>query len=856
MLMALITSDRSGDGVSPGRPGGPKVSHSTEIREMTRNNERMASNDGFSLVVEGGPFADLSDQNPSPEALLEVLRNEGAYLNVHTTTFPGGEIRGQFVLDPSTAEQPIQRFVAKLDGEQEVVPEGAPAVDTEANGVAVLIVDTTNNTYDLNLNAENLDPETLLDVGGSPVHVHLAPAGQNGPIALNSGIDSAEGPVAAAVDDLHIDGGDGDDIINGGVGDDELSGGAGNDTIAGGAGNDSLSGGGGADNIFGGSGNDTIQGGGGQDILDGGEGIDTNDFSDIGAPVVASLGSGLASYQTGSGTTIVEQMANFENLTGTAQGDQLSGDANANVLDGNDGDDLLAGGGGADTLIGGSGNDTLQGGGGSDSLDGGHGIDTADFSDIGASVHANLREGSATYDAPNGNQVADSLRSIENLTGSENDDTLIGDRRDNLLAGTAGNDHIQGGRGNDIIRGDEIGDGTAITVTVENLLGEGGTFQTPVWFGFHDGANFDLFDTGSAASQGLERLAEDGTVQPISAEFVAQAGAGGVDATVFGAGGAIAPGERARQTINVTDAQGQGFFTWATMVIPSNDAFLSVPDNPLADPIFDAEGNFLGPIVIERSGRDVLDAGTEVNNEEGAAFLNQTALNQGTVENGVVGSHPGFNGSNGNPDAGPVNILSGDAQTAAGTTIDPAVADFTIDPDQPIFRITIDQLTVEGGDDVLEGGRGNDIIEGGGGNDLLDGGRGRDTLDGGLGNDTLLGGRGSDVLDGGEGDDVLNGGRGRDSLAGGAGNDALEGGRGADTFIFTREGGHDTVSDFGRGRDQLDVSAFGFEDANAVIHQASQQGNDVVIDLDSESGDRITLAGVRLEELDQRDFVI
>jgi len=467
-----------------------------------------------------------------------------------------------------------------------------------------------------------------------------------------------------------------------------------------------------------------------------------------------------------------------------------------------------------------------------------------------------LESGRASYEAPNGNRVADRLENIENLTGSENNDRLDGDRGDNLLAGGAGDDSIRGGRGDDVIRGDEIGDGTAITVTVENLLDEGGTFQTPVWFGFHDGQNFDLFNTGEAASSGLERLAEDGTVAPISAEFIAQAGQGGVDATVFGAGGAIAPGERARTTINVTDAQGQGYFTWATMVIPSNDAFLAAPDNPLADPIFDADGNFLGPIVIERSGSDVLDAGTEVNTEEDAAFLNQTAPNQGLTEGGVVGAHPGFNGSAGNPDGGPVNILSGDATTAAGTTIDPAVADFTINPDEPTFRITIDQLTAEGGNDLLRGGRGNDTIEGGGGNDRISGGRDNDTLFGGTGDDRLNGNRGQDSLDGGDGSDRLSGGRGRDSLDGGAENDTLIGGRGSDTFIFTEGTGQDTIRDFGRGRDRIDVSEFEFADANAVLAQAEQQDRDVVIDLGEEGSDQITLVGVRLNELDQNDFIV
>ena len=39
----------------------------------------------------------------------------------------------------------------------------------------------------------------------------------------------------------------------------------------------------------------------------------------------------------------------------------------------------------------------------------------------------------------------------------------------------------------------------------------------------------------------------------------------------------------------------------------------TAPDDPFADPIFDENGNFIGPVVIERRGSDVLDAGVEVN---------------------------------------------------------------------------------------------------------------------------------------------------------------------------------------------------------------------------------------------------
>ncbi|NET52181.1 MAG: calcium-binding protein [Merismopedia sp. SIO2A8] len=544
---------------------------------------------------------------------------------------------------------------------------------------------------------------------------------------------------------------------------------------------------GGNDTLNGLEGDDILIGGGGSDINNGGPGNDTADFNNIGAPVTAVLGQGVASYVPASGVTVVELLNSIENLTGSSNPDQLFGDSNANVLDGGDGNDLLAGGGGADVLLGNDGDDTLQGGGGNDVTNGGDGIDTADFTDIGFDVTADLTQGTATYVNAAGGTVVDSLVNIENLTGSANNDNLTGDEGDNLLAGAAGNDTIFGGDGDDVLRGDEIGDGTGVLFTVENLQPEGGLFFTPLWLGLQDGS-FDVLTIGESARTGLERIAEDGVVSPISAEFVSeQLAVGGIDGTVFGNAGVpgpIDPGETAQLILDVDNPEVTRFFTWATMVIPSNDAFLAVPDDPQADPIFDAEGNFIGPVVIERFGSDVLDAGTEVNNELGVAFLNQTALDEGTPENGVVTAHPGFNGSEANPDGTPVNILG--STTAAGTIVDPVIGDFTVDNGNvPLLRITIDLLSNNGGADFLDGGLGSDRIEGGGGNDTLAGGLGDDTLYGGEGDDLLRGDlnlRDAQVnIDGG--DDILFGGAGNDRIGGKSGNDELFGNEGDDQLF-------------------------------------------------------------------------
>jgi hypothetical protein len=180
-----------------------------------------------------------------------------------------------------------------------------------------------------------------------------------------------------------------------------------------------------------------------------------------------------------------------------------------------------------------------------------------------------------------------------------------------------------------------------IRVTVQNLAPANGTFQTPVWVGFHNGS-FDLYDSGVPASTALERIAEDGDVGPLMAAFSA-ALPGATQGAIFGPGGPFAPGETSSMdfTLDPLDLANR-YFSYASMVIPSNDAFIA-NGNPLAFQLFGATGTFLGADFVVL-GSQILDAGTEVNDEIPAntAFFGQAAPNTGVDENGVVHAHPGF----------------------------------------------------------------------------------------------------------------------------------------------------------------------------------------------------------------------
>ena len=207
----------------------------------------------------------------------------------------------------------------------------------------------------------------------------------------------------------------------------------------------------------------------------------------------------------------------------------------------------------------------------------------------------------------------------------------------------------------------------SLSISITNHSQSDGLFLTPLYVAFHDGS-FDAFNEGEAASAGVELIAEEGSPAGLPPErlAVAPTSQGGV---VFGPEGfagapVIDPGETASLLIDVDEDN--RYFTFLSMVIPSNDTFIG-NDNPLAYEIFDAAGAFTGIGDILVYGGDAWDAGTEADNGEGAAF--STNDNPSIDQNGVVRRES------------TLDFLLG-SETVAGTTI------FSV-PDQKDLLATI-----------------------------------------------------------------------------------------------------------------------------------------------------------------------
>ena len=247
----------------------------------------------------------------------------------------------------------------------------------------------------------------------------------------------------------------------------------------------------------------------------------------IGAALVAVSGVALAqeaiectgglcvgtfNWDTMIGTARIDDMRGREGddwLEGRARGDLLRGQADNDKLFGQEGPDELSGSDGSDDLSGGTGDDTLNGSYGNDLYTFGRdwGDDTITAGEIsGISDTLDFRLGSATSvvvdlevsdvapEASSGENTLNILTAnpfathviIEEVLGSNGDDSIYGNSVSNHLTGRDGPDEIHGRGGDDVIYGSQdndviYGDLGTDTVYGDNPNNLGITGDDEIW---------------------------------------------------------------------------------------------------------------------------------------------------------------------------------------------------------------------------------------------------------------------------------------------------------------------------------------------------------------------------------------
>ena len=212
-----------------------------------------------------------------------------------------------------------------------------------------------------------------------------------------------------------------------------------------------------------------------------------------------------------------------------------------------------------------------------------------------------------------------------------------------------------------------------LRVSIENLAPANGVSLAPLRFGFGDGT-FDAFTANQVAP-----LLGEPSLPTAPIVTIAEGGSGSTwlptfaatepDAVIASTGGPVTPGATLSTVVSV-DATNP-FFTFAAMVVPSNDHFIGNED-PTAYRVLDADGNLILGSILQ-TGADVWDAGSETENPANAAFLVDGVNDLRENENGVVRfDFAGFAAYDG-------------LVTAAGYTFDSS----TVTATTPLFRITL-----------------------------------------------------------------------------------------------------------------------------------------------------------------------
>ena len=179
-----------------------------------------------------------------------------------------------------------------------------------------------------------------------------------------------------------------------------------------------------------------------------------------------------------------------------------------------------------------------------------------------------------------------------------------------------------------------VGFGTAadaanvsVTVKIENLAPVNSVSYAPLHVGFNNGS-FDAFNIGGSPGAGIISVAEGGAGNVWQADFAAA----DPTATRGTIGGLLQPGGMQSMSFMV-DTAVNPYFTFAAMVVPSNDFFIG-NDSPTKYKLFNNGGSQLQLGSITIKANEIWDAGSEVYDPSAAAFVGNNGLR--TAQNSVV----------------------------------------------------------------------------------------------------------------------------------------------------------------------------------------------------------------------------
>lgn len=562
---------------------------------------------------------------------------------------------------------------------------------------------------------------------------------------------------------------------------DNIIGNALNNALHGGKGNDKLDGREGDDRLFGGDGDDNLFGQSGDDVFIGGKGADNARAGDGDDLFIEELGSGLDTYD---GDADFDTVSYAALTTGITVNMDSSGDYHA-FVSATDKDKLYD----IENVIGSLGDDVMNGSikdnwfsyvGGLDTYDGKSGSDTAVYKYFTSAVHVDLLA-TDTARTRNGTDLKSGtwetitrMKNMENIVGSDFDDTLIadpgvriGDAVFNMLYGGKGNDTLDGGAGNDFVFGEEGNDFLINTPTSgKDFLDGGEGFDTLDYSAMTTYVSASLVDgDGDDVITSIERLLGtdfDDSLRGNAGANVLQGGKGddllqageGDDILVYTDDYDYFYGEGGNDTADYSL-----FGSAIDLDFRLRDA-VSTRDTKDWDVGTDREITLIYSFDVENA------IGTDFNDRlignAGANMFNGGLGNDLLLGNGggdmfnYAGGLDDWNGGAGLDTANfstyrfavAVDLTSGGAKTKEAANLDTGTL-------KTLVKLTnIENIIGSGFDDELRGDVANNAISGFVGNDKLFGGAGDDTLTGDDGDDVLTGGLGGDTLNGGKGIDT------------------------------------------------------------------------------------------------------